>query len=49
MLAGLAVAGMLVIGANASITGVAIISMLLLNTRTAIVAWQARKIITQWA
>ena len=48
-LAGLAVAGMLIIGANASITGVAIISMLLLNTRTAIVAWQARKIITQWA
>ena len=48
VLAGLAVAGMLIIGANASITGVAIISMLLLNTRTAIVAWQARKIITQW-
>jgi len=48
VLAGLAVAGMLIIGANASITGVAIISMLLLNTRTAIVAWQARKIIAQW-
>ncbi len=48
VLAGFAVVGMLIIGANASITGVAMISMLLLNTRSAIVAWQARKIIRQW-
>ena len=47
--AGIAIAGMLIVGENASITDVAIISMLLLNTRTVIVVWQARRIIVQWA